>query len=215
MQTGAFERQLKLTIEGQLSQHAVAARLAEFSKERLAETIASGQGTRHYDLFVNGRQGVPEEAVRPPGPIVYEFRWWDEILIAAMQFLRMRSPTSSPRSPRGRLPYRDRFFVLADGVGVNPRQYRNIPNRAEVLIGNSAPYHRKIDVQMIGKEPIKVNVPEGIMADAALWLGSRFAGLITAERHYTMFFTGQYELLTGDRAGTMVHSPCVILKWMA
>jgi hypothetical protein len=208
------ERQLRIMLDKQLGGEVLGKRLADFARRSLADAIATGAGTENYETFVNGRRGAAEESVTLPGPIVYEFNWWNEILIYTMQFLRKRSPASSPDSPPGRLPYRDRFFVLADGVGVNPRQYKTIPNRSEILVSNSAPYHRKVDVQLMGREPIRINVPAGIMEDAALAVGTRFAGLIKVKRLYTMSFTGQYETLRGDRAGSYVHSPALQMKWI-
>lgn len=208
---GAIERQLTIMLDQQIGPEAMAARLAAFSKRQLARVIARGEGSPYYETIVNGTTGAREESVKPPGDIVHLFNWWPQVLIFGIQFLRQRSPASSPDSPRGRLPYRDRFFVLANGTGVNPRQYHTIPLDAEVIIGNSAPYHRKIDVQMIGREPVRINVPPGIMEDAAQAIATRFGSIVTAKRTYTLFFSGQYEIRRGPDAGKFVHSPGIVI----
>jgi hypothetical protein len=203
-----LERELSLALDRQLGAEAQAARLAEFSKQRLQEAIASGEGSPHFETFVNGRRGR-EETVIPPGPIVYEFNWWPDLLIYGIQFLRNRVPLHSGRRAGGMLHYRDRFFVLANETSVNPRQYKTIPTDAEVLIGNSAPYSRKLDVQLIGREKINVSVPPDFFEAAAVAIRARYGNLVTVKRLYTIHFTGQYEILRGRDAGTPVHSPAL------
>lgn len=221
----AVERQLLVALDAQIGAAAMSARLAAASKRALADTIARGQGSPLYETIVNGRTGAREETVVAPGPIVHLFNWWPQVLIYAITFLRNRSPASSPDSPEGRAPYRDRFFVLADGESVNPRAYHTIRPEAEVIIGNSAPYNRKIDVQLIGRKPIKVNVPPGIMEDGAQAISARFPTLLKAKRLYTIEFTGQYirenrragsgqpwQLTTGrTQDGKPVHSPAILI----
>lgn len=208
-----FEREVTLALNRQAGPEAMARRLAEFSREKLAETIATGEGSRYFQRYVNGVEGAREEAVRLPGPIVYVFNWWDEIIVDAMFYLRNRSPGSPAKGGhKGRKPYRDSWFVMADGAEVNTRQYRAIGNDATVIITNDAPYHRKIDQQMIGGRSINVSVPPGIVEDCAEMLNARWGALVNAKRHYTVAFTGQYQIERGPRAGKPVHSPALILQ---
>jgi hypothetical protein len=199
-----LSRELTLALDRQIGPQAQAARLAAFSRQRLQEAIASGEASPHYETFVNGRRGR-EETVVAPGPIIYLFNWWPDLLISALQDLRNSVPYSG--RPKAELHYRDRFFVLANGVSVTPREYQNIPVDAEVLIGNSAPYSRKLDVQLIGREPIRVSVPPDFFEGAVQVINHRFGNLVTAKRLYTIHFTGQYHLVRGKEAGKPVNSP--------
>lgn len=208
---GYLHRELTLALDRQLGPEAQAARLAAFSRQRLAEAIASGEASPHYETFVNGRRGR-EETVTPPGPIVYEFNWWPDVLVYGVQFMRDRVPLGAALAPGSRLHYRDRFFVLANGVSVNTREYKTIPTDAEVLIGNSAPYSRKLDVQLIGREPIQVSMPPDFFEAAVIAINARFGNLVSAKRLYTIHFSGQYEIRHGRDAGTPVHSPAIQIK---
>lgn len=196
-----MERELTLALDRQIGPEAMAKRLAEFSRERLAEVIRSGEGSSSYDTFVNGRPGAAEESVVPPGPIVYEFNWWDEVLLFAVNFLRARSPVGGPGGHKGRRRYRDSFFTMADDREVFTRHWKTIPGGAVVVIGNDAPYSRKLDVQLIGSRPIKVSVPPGIFDDAAVAVKARFQGLVNARRLYTYRLEGVRNRRVTGRVG--------------
>src|SRR4029077_11865701 len=102
-----FEKDLTLATAAIAPQN-VARTLAEFAKAQLAEVIASGEGSPVYDRYVNGVLGAPESAVVPPGPILYDFIWWQEIIAYALQHLVERSPERSGR-------YKRSWFVMVDG----------------------------------------------------------------------------------------------------
>lgn len=205
-------RDLKLMVDRQLGQDAMSARLAQFAKSELAKSISAKEGTPNFERYVNGRKGVPEESVRPPGPVLYEFNWWPEIIVDAIDHMIRRSPNSPPGGHRGRVKsYKQSFFVLANGTGVHTRQYKDIPPGAEVIIGNDAPYSRKLDVQLIGGRKINVSVMPGFFEEAALIVRRRWGAIVSVKRSYSISFTGQYHLVTGPKTGTPVHSPALII----
>jgi hypothetical protein len=206
-----FERELTLALDSQIGPEAMARRLAEFSRHKLAEVIGTGAGTRNYTRFVNGREGAREEAVKAPGDILYVFNWWPEILVDAMAYLRTRSPGSRAGGHKGRKPYRDSWFVMADGREVNTRQYKDIPPGSVVTITNDAPYSQLLDLQLRGGRSVNVSVPPGIVEDAAEVVRSKWGALIKAERVYTVGFSGQYVLRKEPRGGKPVHSPALVL----
>jgi hypothetical protein len=114
-------RELTLGLRADIGPQAMAAELARFSKEALVDYLRSEPLPPGYTTFVNGRRDAPEEQVRPPGPIVYVFNWWPQILSFAMAYLRGRSPTGGAGGHKGRpTAYKDSFFVLA-GAGKAPR----------------------------------------------------------------------------------------------
>jgi hypothetical protein len=131
-----FDRDLRLATEG-LSQEAISADLAAFAKAELARAIQSGEGSPNYARFVDGIEGAPEESVTAPGPILYQFAWWEEIIETALAELIDRSPKKSGR-------YASSFVVLASQQVVTG--YGDIPGGAEVIIFNAQPYTRKVEV---------------------------------------------------------------------
>jgi hypothetical protein len=130
-----LERELVIATQG-LSQAQMNARLAQYAKQELAKALAEG-ASQTYDRYVNGRIGAVEESVQAPGPIVYVFTNWPLIINTALEELRKRAPRRSGR-------YAASFIVLADQKLVT--DYRNIPAGAEVIITNTQPYVRRIEV---------------------------------------------------------------------
>lgn len=111
--------------------------LALFAREKLAEVIASGEGSEIYDLYVNSRPAASEYEVEVPGDIVYQFSWWDEMVFSALAELVKASPKRSGR-------YASSFVVLVNGQVVSPGT--PIATGTEVIITNVQPYVRKIQV---------------------------------------------------------------------
>jgi hypothetical protein len=130
-----FDRQLQLAT-ADLEPAAINAALAKFARQEVAKAIAGG-ASPVYDRFVNGREGLPEDAVHAPGPIVYEFINWPLIVGTALEELRRRVPSRSGR-------YAASFMVLANQAPV--ADFRSIPAEAEVIVFNTQPYTRKIEV---------------------------------------------------------------------
>ncbi len=151
-----------------LSHQAIARRMAEVSRQAVAEAIARGEGTESRTTIVNGRVGAAEESVTPPGPIVVKFNWWEEVALYAIEFASARSPVDSG-------DYRDSWFVLADGEMVAPE---NIPPAARmIVVTNDKPYHRKIDVGHMRN----MSVPPGIIEDTRQAVNGRYGNMVLAE----------------------------------
>lgn len=136
-----FDRDIRVATAG-LTDDEISREVALFARTSLAELIRTGEASPSYTRFVNGREGAPEEAfdVRSgatPGPILYEFTWWQEIITDALAELIKRSPKRSGRYARS-------FIVLANQVPVT--DYAAISGAEEVIIFNAQPYTRKIEV---------------------------------------------------------------------
>lgn len=131
-----FARDIQLATAG-ISQEAISAELATFAKLEVARVIKTGEGSANYTRFVDGIEGAPEESVEAPGPILYQFAWWDEVITTALSELVARSPRRSGR-------YVNSFVVLASQQIVSG--YSDISGAAEVVIFNAQPYTRKIEV---------------------------------------------------------------------
>lgn len=160
-----FDRDLRLAT-ADIAPAAIAKELAAFARASLSEAIANGEGSPVYDKYVNGRFGAAEESVVAPGPIVYDFIWWGEILPWVIQFLVERSPDKSGR-------YKRSWVVLADGAPITSA--RDIGLNATVWVTNTQPYSRKIDVGFM-----EMSVQPGLIEDARRRVMATWGNAITA-----------------------------------
>src|SRR3954464_13170980 len=96
MNADTFARDLQLATAG-LEPQAITAQLARFARAELAGAIQRGEASPNYARFVNGRAGAPEESVIPPGPILYVFSTWGDVIPWALADLEKRSPRKSGR----------------------------------------------------------------------------------------------------------------------
>lgn len=179
---------------------------ARIAKKALADHLAKVDPDPQVERFVDGRQGLAEEQVKLYGVIRYEFVRLGQIVAEALKWLIEHSPKESGE-------YKNSFYVGVNGklipaANFNPKA---VPSDAEIVVGNKAPYHRKLDVQTIGKKPIKVSVEPFLMERAAQMIRRRYLD-VDCKRVYTMQFTGQYVLKRGKRAGKPVQSPALVLK---
>lgn len=163
----SIDRQLRVATAG-LEPQAISALLAREARRLLAEAQAAGEAPRRYQRFVNGREGVAEDRVIPPGPIVYNFSWLPEVVVYALGYAEGRSPVLSGR-------YKKSWFAMVGTEIVT--DYEAIDMDAEVIITNNQPYSRKIDVGHM-----KMSVPPGIAEDVRQTVMRRFGNVVVAER---------------------------------
>ena len=162
----SIRRDLQLATE-HIAPDQVAAALATYAKDSLREAIQTGEATTLYDIWVNGRLGASESTVVPPGPILYEFQWWKEIVEFGLAALVARSPEKSGR-------YKRSWFAMVNGVVIS--DYDSIPVEAEIILTNNQPYSRKIEVgHMV------MSVPPGVVEDCRRTVMSRFGNMITVK----------------------------------
>lgn len=135
-----FERGLKLATAG-MEPEAIEKALAAFAKQELKRVIGEGIASPTYERYVNGVHNAPEEAVKAPGPIVYEFVNWPLIVTTVLAELQKRSPRRSGR-------FASSFIVIAGGAVVS--NFSAIPAAAEVIITNFQPYIRKVEGGLSG-----------------------------------------------------------------
>lgn len=161
-----FDRDIKIATAG-LSQEEISKKLAIFAKQELADQIAQGNASTIYDRYVNGRKGLPEEAVSAPGPILYEFSFWQEIVADALGYLRDRGPRKSGR-------YSNSHILIVAGRRV-PDDFL-VPINAEVIITNIQPYTRKIEVGAM-----KMNVAPKIYESARQFLNRQYRDIVNVQ----------------------------------
>lgn len=162
-----FERDLRLAT-ADIEPQNIAPELARFARQSLSEAIQSGEGTENYTKYVNGREGAAEETVVSPGPIVYDFIWWREIVEFAIQSAVERSPERSG-------DYKKSWFIMTPGGVVKSWDALSINDT--VILTNNQPYHRKIDVGHM-----QMSVPPGVVEDVRRMVLGRFGNIITAKR---------------------------------
>jgi len=190
-----FERDLKLATVG-MEPRAIAAHLAAFAKSELAKVIASGAARSPYQTIVNGRVGAAEETVVPPGPIVYQFNGgnlWPVVIGFALDYLKQRSPKDSG-------DYQNSFVVIANGrvrsgsyAGVHRRALlggqvtptTDIPQSAKVIITNTRPYTRKIEMGAM-----RMSVPPGLFKDAESAVQGEFSEAVSVRTQFLRLHSG-------------------------
>lgn len=153
-----FDVELKVASKD-LEPDAIARELALTAIETRDRAIAEGEASPDYETFVNGKTGVDEFAVVPPGPIIYLFKYGAEVAQFALDAARAASPVSSGR-------YRDAWFILADGAQVAPEELRE---GQPYFITNDVPYARKI-----GVGSVHLSVPEHVVSNAVKAIRRRF-----------------------------------------
>lgn len=167
-----FDRDIRLATES-ISAEAISAELAAFAKQELARTIATGEGSPVYRRFVDQVEGAPEESVTAPGPILYVFSWWTEVIAFALAELIKRSPRKSGR-------YAESFIVLVNGAPM--AEGMAIPGDAEVIITNVQPYTRKVQVGAMA-----MTVPAYLFDGARSALSRKFGGSAAGYSFETRF----------------------------
>jgi len=174
-----FAEDIKFATKG-IAPEAINAELAKFAKAELASYIGSGEGSPIYERFVNDVPGAPEESVSAPGPILYLFSWWPEIIEFALEFLIARSPERSGR-------YKQSWFVMVNGAE-RVTEFADIPVDATVTVTNDQPYSRKIEVGHM-----TMSVPPGVVEDGKQAVQHQYGAIIDV-RKTMMLLAGGYVL---------------------
>lgn len=144
--------------------------VADECRKNRDDAIAAGRASPTYETYVDGRKGGREEDVMLQGGVVsYVFSNLATAANWALSECRRRSPVSSGA-------YRKSWIIL-----VNGEQYPEldtIPSDQTVMIVNTMPYARKIEVG-----GMRIRVPPGIIESVRRPVMSRFPG-VTATRAF-------------------------------
>lgn len=124
-------------VAAQKTLDATRALLVETAKKKHAEVMARDPRPASFTRYVDGREGAPEESVRPAGVIVYRYPRLEQVAQFAMETLFDLSPVLSG-------DYRSAHLLFLNGEPVaNLKGWR--PGD-EISISNPLPYARKIEV---------------------------------------------------------------------
>jgi hypothetical protein len=183
------QRDVQLATEG-ISPENISRELARLARSELANAIASGEASSIYTKFVNGNEGAAEETVVAPGPILYEFSYWQPIIEFVLKFLEQRSPVDTGR-------YQGAHRVMLGSQFVDPSV--EFAAGEQITIVNTQPYSRKIEsgFMLMSKE-------RAVYQDAMRAVQSQFRGMIKV-RFQMIFLPNGYILkgrfTKGFRAG--------------
>jgi hypothetical protein len=139
----SYARQIDVFINKNLSGAAQSAALARFARADVARRQTQRRVSLEYTIFVDGREGAAPEAVKPGGVIVYQFSQLKDATAFAFGFLVGRSPVGTDSQSPGR--YRKSWVVFVNWRLWNGDLAR-MPRDAEVMIVNTQPYHRKLEM---------------------------------------------------------------------
>lgn len=92
-----------------------------------------------FDAYANTPSNTNLETVRLPGPIVYRYRYFREIITQAFLMLRSAGPMRSGA-------YASAHTLYVNGVSVRGGTVPFIKAGDEIMIVNTVPYARKIEV---------------------------------------------------------------------
>ena len=223
-----FREMIKVFVDAELGAPARSAFLARTAREYVGTLVTSGRASPRYFKTVDGRRGAEEETVSGDrGVIVYDFNYVGDAAEFAIAFLIGRSPVGdgSRKSAKHPKAYRDCFEVAINGRPVSAAGFNksSVPLDAEIIIYNTQPYSRKVDVQLVGRRALVFSTPPGIFDDAVRAINRQFGNAAKAKRVYNINFAGKYLLqnhqFRTDRphrvnrsAGTPVESPAIIIN---
>ena len=159
-------RAITLASDG-LNQEAMSRELARFAKVEVRRVVNEGAASPIYQTWVNGVEGLPEERVQAPGPIVYVFINWRAIIEHPLAALVRNSPHKTGA-------FQKSFVVIAGGRLVT--DFDAIATDDEVIITNSRPYVRKIQVGAM----MKMSVPPRLFEKGRRALVNRFGRQMVA-----------------------------------
>ena len=176
---GAFVRKFTVDTSGMVERDAKALLVqtaAEGNKRILAEqTKRSGGATPGVATKVDGTEGKPLDQVRMPGIIRfdYDYRW--EVALWLLSWLQDNSPVDSGE-------YRGSHVILLNGKEIAPDPSRRLYRSAELLLTNTTPYSRRLEVATKKDgSPFVVQVQPGIYGRGVKAARAEFSGLIGAK----------------------------------
>lgn len=144
--------------------------VADECRRNRDEAISAGRASPTYQTIVDGRKGGREEDVMLQGGVVsYVFSNLATAANWALSECRRRSPVSSGA-------FRKSWIMLVGGEQY--AEIEDIPSDQTVMIVNTMPYSRKIEVG-----GMRIRVPPGIIESIRRPVMSRFPG-VTASRAF-------------------------------
>lgn len=163
--------------------------LATFARREHGKIMRADPRPSSFRRFVDGREGAPEEAVKPFGVIEYHYQRLNEVVQFAMDTLFALSPVLSGR-------YRRSHTLFVNGAAVSDLKSWQ-PTDGEIYIVNPLPYARKIE---LGKQKMRVPGSDKIYQQAEQILKRRFGNIAAIKFTYRAVSDGSFHF-AGRRGG--------------
>lgn len=149
-------------VASQGAREEVQKQLVATAKREHARIMQTEPKPSRFTRTVDGVRGAREEQVRPDGTIIYVYPRLDEVVQVALETLFDLSPVVS-----GEYRLNHRLFVN----GVEARNLAGWDGQGEIIISNSMPYSRKIE---LGKMTMRVPGSDHVYEQAEFALRQRF-----------------------------------------
>lgn len=210
-----FRSDITAFVDENLSAPARSKVLAATAIAERDKLINSGQASRRYTTHVDGRLDPDESHVKGSGGglINYKFSFIGDAVEFALSYLRTRVPKvggsrSQFLSESFWVSIDDRF--IPPGTGLN---YANISPDSTIVIGNTAAYWRKAEVNKKGNTYLHYRAPKEL-DDCVSALSREFGkSAISARRVYDYVFPGKYQpVLLQSRKPYIFNSPVIIIN---
>lgn len=190
---GNFKRVVDVAISRVATGREVRQFLSDEANANVAALVRGNQADPTWRYFVNGIEDAPGYTVRldrdGSGSIAYLFSRMTEAMPYALEYAKARSPRGATEV------YINSWYFIVDGAPWVNMDYRSVPPGAEVILTNSASYHRKIDVG-----GMRISVAPQIVEQTRQAVMRRFAG-IACERRFITIPNGYVLKGRGRRSG--------------
>ena len=152
---------------------ATSADLAAFARREHARVMRDEPRPSSFRRFVDGKEGAPEDAVKPFGVIEYHYQRLAEVVQFAMESLFAFSPVLSGE-------YRLSHTLFVNGAPVRDLRTWQ-PSDGEVVILNPLPYARKIEM---GKQKMRLPGSDKVYQQAEQVVRRRFGNVASVKFTY-------------------------------
>ncbi|MGN6773496.1 MAG: hypothetical protein ACTHJQ_27160 [Rhizobiaceae bacterium] len=153
--------------------------LIRTAKAKNAEVMSRDPRPATFTRYVDGKEGVPEEAVEPTGTIIYRYPRFELVVQYAMEMLFDLSPVLSG-------DYRNGHTLFLDGTPVS--DLKTWRPGDEISISNPLPYSRKIEV---GKMKMRVPGTDRVYQQARRKVMSRYGNMASVTFTYRALIGGE------------------------
>lgn len=150
------------------------------AKREHQRVMRSDPRPARFTRTVDGRQNAPEEAVRADGRIVYDYGRLAEVVQFAMEALFDLSPVLSGE-------YRSAHRLFVGGAEV--RNLEGWNGEGDVVISNSVPYARKIE---LGKMTMRVPGSDQVYQQAQAIVQRRYHNVASVHFTYQGIIAGTH-----------------------
>jgi hypothetical protein len=189
-------------IDQRLSSAEMRSTVGTFARATVNNLIRAGRYPAAYRRYVDNVEGVPEEAVKldGTGEIAYLFSSLVEAVVFTLGYLEGISPYKTGAFSKA-------WFASVDGTPWT-KSFQDIPIGSVVIIVNSLPYARKLEIEAGRGKSRKLTSFMTEMARRAA--KQKFPAVVVQRKFVTI--PGGYVLQRGVNAGTEMTYPAVVLS---